>query len=381
MSRLANSAIVNSVGFRSLATRFGIAVLLWGGMVGCQRSEPVVIYTIPTRVPEQLQVEKERMLAAIVPKGDQVWFFKVNGPQAAVDQIETQFRDFVRAIRYADGLPVLTSLPDGWRRGGEKAMRFATLDVETPGRQLNISISQLDRQSDWDEQVKMNVNRWRGQLGLASSEAKWAAGQPLEVAEADTTSVWVDLLGDSAAAGSAMSPPLAGISPPPAAELAAGDRAATNPVPNDPAPPGQADPRLKYVRPPGWREGRMSSMRMAAFSIGPEDSPAELTVIPAGGDLRGNVARWLGQVRQGEVSDEVIDQAMAAATIVDVDGRKGQRFLLTGEDASSGTAIDATIVPIEGGMSLFVKMTGPAQTVSDQSDEIASFLESLELDL
>jgi hypothetical protein len=122
-------------------------------------------------------------------------------------------------------------------------------------------------------------------------------------------------------------------------------------------------------------------MRMAAFSIGPEDSPAELTVIPAGGDLRGNVARWLGQVREGDVPDEVVDQALADAQDVDVDGRTGQRFLLTGEDANSGTVIDATIVPIDENTSLFVKMTGPAETVTKESDAIASFLQSLELNL
>jgi hypothetical protein len=122
-------------------------------------------------------------------------------------------------------------------------------------------------------------------------------------------------------------------------------------------------------------------MRLAAFDVGPEDSPAELTVIPAGGDLRGNVARWLGQVRQGNVPEEVVDQALSDAKTVDVDGRPAQRFLLTGDDAATGTAIDATIVPMDGGMSVFVKMTGPAKTVTEQSDAIASFLQSLKINL
>jgi hypothetical protein len=247
-------------------------------------------------------------------------------------------------------------------------MRFATLDVDTPGKQLSISVSQLDRQDDWDSQVKMNVNRWRGQLGLAPSEAKWAAGESFEIAAADAPGVWVDLSGDPDAAG-AMSAPLASRQTPP------------KPRPSATRPSAGSNPRLKFQRPEGWRDGRMTSMRMAAFSIGPEDSPAELTVIPAGGDLRGNVARWLGEVRQGDVPDEVVDRALAEAKSVDVDGRTGQRFLLTGEDASVGTAIDATIVPIDDGVSLFVKMTGPAQTVRDQHDAIESFLQSLELNL
>lgn len=126
-------------------------------------------------------------------------------------------------------------------------------------------------------------------------------------------------------------------------------------------------------------------MRMAAFDVGPEEAPAEITVIPAGGDLRGNVARWIGQVRGDTPADDVVDAAMAAATEVDVDGRPGQRFFLAGEesaeDENDATAIDATIVPIDGGMSLFIKMTGPKNVVSDQADKIAKFLASLELKL
>jgi hypothetical protein len=317
------------------------------------------------------------MLAVILPKGDQVWFFKVTGPEQAVEDIEPTFREFVREIEFSAGVPVLEELPEGWRRGGEKPLRFASIDVETPSKQLGISISKLQRQEDWDGLVKMNVNRWRGQLGLEPSEAKWAHGEEIDIAVADSTSVWVDLVGKPPTGASPLSPPFAGRS-----RLDASDA-----NPSSAGGPGNSiktmppDDRLKFQRPEGWRDGRMNSMRMAAFSIGPEDSPAELTVIPAGGDLRGNVARWLSQVRKGNVPDEVVDQALADAETVDVDGRVGQRFFLSGEDSTTGTAIDATIVPIEGGMSLFVKMTGPAKTVTEQSEAIASFLDSLELNL
>jgi hypothetical protein len=129
----------------------------------------------------------------------------------------------------------------------------------------------------------------------------------------------------------------------------------------------------------------MSTMRMAAFDVGPEDATAEITVIPAGGDLRGNVARWIGQVRGDVPPDDVVDAAMDAGTEVDVDGRPGKRFFLTGDDAKSdekdATAIDATIVSMDGGMSLFIKMTGPPKTVAQQSDAIVEFLASLKLKL
>ena len=118
-------------------------------------------------------------------------------------------------------------------------------------------------------------------------------------------------------------------------------------------------------------------MRLAAFNVGDVDDEAELTVIAAGGGLRENVARWLGQVRGGKVPDEVVDKAFSDAKDIEVNGISAQRFWLTGENAKDGDAIDATIVPLGDGASMFIKMTGPLTTVSDQADALTSFLESL----
>lgn len=87
----------------------------------------------------------------------------------------------------------------------------------------------------------------------------------------------------------------------------------------------------------------------------------------------------MGQIRPSGVPDEDVDKALAAVQEIEVDGRPAKRFLLLGDDPEAGTAIDATIVPLEDGMSLFVKMTGPVETVRGESDAIASFLESLKL--
>ena len=136
---------------------------------------------------------------------------------------------------------MLNDLPVGWRRGGEKPFRYASIDVETPSKQLDISISQLTRQQDWDEQVSMNVNRWRGQLGLDPSDEKWAEGEEFEIASADSTGIWVDLMGEPGDGGS-MSAPFA-------------NRGGGMPPPKTSQQPPTAklpDPRLKFdpLRPP-----------------------------------------------------------------------------------------------------------------------------------
>ncbi len=352
-------------------------------MIGCDRPQPIITYRVSTKIPEPFQIGKDRMLAAMVPSGDQVWFFKVTGPESAVTSIEASFRQFVEGIKITAGSPELSELPKGWRKGADKQMRFASIDVDTPGKQLDISISKLGRQEDYDDMVAMNVNRWRGQLALSPSKEKWASADSINVPAADGPSVWVDLVGTGGGGAPSMSPPFAGGAPMSQPPMSQPPMMAppTPPTENASATPAEPDPRLKFDRPDGWRDGRMSTMRMAAFDVGPADAPAEMTVIPAGGDLRGNVARWLGQVRDGNAPDDVVDKALKDAIKVDVDGRSGQRFYLASEDAEKGTAIDATIVPLEGGMSLFVKMTGPAKTVSAESDSIESFLKSLKLNL
>jgi hypothetical protein len=119
-------------------------------------------------------------------------------------------------------------------------------------------------------------------------------------------------------------------------------------------------------------------MRLASFDVGPEDSVAEMTVIVAGGDLRGNVKRWLGQVIQGEASEEMVDQAIEESAQIQVDGREAQRFLMRDEGDDAAMCIDATIVPLDEQQNVFIKMTGPVKTVESQGDTIGNFLESLQ---
>ena len=333
----------------------------------------------PGTVPPGSSVTDQRMLAAMVPKGSDIWFFKVMGEKTAVAFVEKTLQEFVENIEFNQGVPDLETLPKTWTKGGERPFRYATVDVVTPAGKLDISISKLVRQPDksWGQQVDMNVNRWRGQMGLPASSEKWAGGQSLTVKAADEGSVWVDLVAasKSAAADTGSSTEL-------------GKSASTVAGPNDQDADTRSDAKrepIAYDRPAGWRDGRKTSMRLAAFDVGPDGKTAEITVIAAGGDLRGNVARWLGQVRNGTVPEAVVDQALKDAQEVTVAGTKGKRFLLLGseEDAAARNAIDATIIPLgsDGTSSLFVKMTGPAETVESQASAIQSFLKSLKLNL
>lgn len=429
--------------------RFALFTLIPAVFAGCSSEAPIITYEIPTTVPAAFATEDTRMVAAIVPQEKQAWFFKLMGRKSAIDSVADDFRNFVETVDFEEGVPVLADLPQGWRMGGQRAMRFASIDIDTPTQQLDLSVSQLSRMEDWDKLVVMNVNRWRGQVGLEDSDEKWASGEKLDrepiagEGEEEVSAIWIDVTGrpksDGNPMGSMAGAPFAGRKPPfanmgspdagdqgfedPAADphaglpreareaIASGKMKAPGPVSaagpiggagsvaaagsdGGKTKPAKADKssepesKLKFDRPEGWRDGRMSMMRMAAFNVGPEDQQAEVTVITAGGDLRGNVARWMGQIRKGQVPDEEVDEALKNAEKLKVDGREAQRFVLLPEasdepdddsdEEATATAIDATIVPIEDGFSLFIKMTGPANVIEEQSDQMKAFITSLQ---
>ena len=79
------------------------------------------------------------MLAAMVPKGSDVWFFKVKAAKEPVALLVKPFREFVEGIQFEQGVPDLNTLPEGWTRGGERPFRYATLDVVTTAGDLDVS--------------------------------------------------------------------------------------------------------------------------------------------------------------------------------------------------------------------------------------------------
>ncbi|MEO1529126.1 MAG: hypothetical protein AAFX06_27210 [Planctomycetota bacterium] len=354
--------VFRRTGRQNVAAHVCLALAMMCAFTGCDREKGVSQYTVPKNVPEELLPGNDRMLAAMVPRGEVVWFFKVTAPEKSIAVIEDELREFVSKVEFDEkDQPVLTSLPDGWRRGGEKRMRFATIDINTPGKQLDLSISFLPAFGEWDDYVKRNVERWRGQLNLEPTEDKWSGGRPFDVTAATGDSVWVDLVGKPVEKRSGDPPPMPTMS--------------VRPQPRNEG--GGENSRVKYKRPEGWRDGKTSSMRLASLMAGPEEAEAIVTVIPAGGDERGNVARWMGQVLAEPPSDEAVDAMLESGESVTVSGRPGKRYVIEGDAPESPNTIDATIVPLDDGFSMFIKMTGPSKTVAQQSDLMRSFLESL----
>lgn len=119
---------------------------------------------------------QDRMLAAIVPRGERAWFFKLAGDADAVGKQAEEFDAVLKSVKFpesAGGDPEW-KLPEGWKQLPGSQFRFATLlaPAEDGAKPLELTVTTLP----WDsanEQgaILSNVNRWRGQVSLADLTA------------------------------------------------------------------------------------------------------------------------------------------------------------------------------------------------------------------
>lgn len=133
--------------------------------------------------------------------------------------------------------------------------------------------------------------------------------------------------------------------------------------------------------PEGWTAKAPTSMRVANFQVG-ETSEAEcyLTVLAGmGGGLVSNVNRWREQIGlppQSEAEILALPQRLLfgnEATIIELEGA----FKGMGDVAEAGYGLLGAILSMSEG-TLFVKLTGPIETVRANRAEFDQFCDSLD---
>ncbi len=155
-----------------------------------------------------------RMFAAIVPRGEQLWFYKLTGPVEAVQAEAETLAQFIREVKYTSGQPEWT-LPENWEQKPGNQFRFATLMIPSAEAPLEMSVTVLPGNPEAEvEQVLDNINRWRGQVALGPIE-KEAIEQASDDLNAETSKhqagesrvYFVNIVGTQQETG--MSPPFA----------------------------------------------------------------------------------------------------------------------------------------------------------------------------
>ena len=154
-----------------------------------------------------------RIIAAMVTAGDSTLFFKMRGN---ADLTEAQKGDFIKWVAAVCNAQTETrspqvaampsqegtapqinwKIPEGWTEVQPSSMRYASFSA-SDGNGGNIDISVVTFAGDGGSDAD-NVNRWRGQIGLAAIDASAVTSQIAPLKTADTTFSTTDIAGANA---------------------------------------------------------------------------------------------------------------------------------------------------------------------------------------
>lgn len=149
----------------------------------------------------------KRIVAAIIAHEDRTWFIKLMGPASGVAEQKSNFDSFVRSIEFATAAPASpmsasrtpvappadagsTALksyqaPPDWQVAPTNTpFRVMTFHVASGSSQGEVVISKLPAEGTGS--LLANVNRWRGQAGLAPvQDEKSITSEPARVGTRD----------------------------------------------------------------------------------------------------------------------------------------------------------------------------------------------------
>ena len=164
-------------------------------------------------LPENADPAKDgRIIAAMVTTGDSTLFFKMRGNAdlteaqkgdfikwvAAVCNVQTETRSPQMAAmpRNASAPQIKWETPEGWTEVAPSSMRYVSFSA-ADGNDGKIDISVVTFPGDGGSDAD-NVNRWRGQIGLAPIDASAVTSQVAPLKTADTTFSTTDITGAKA---------------------------------------------------------------------------------------------------------------------------------------------------------------------------------------
>lgn len=350
-------------------------LLLVSVLFGCDPTSEIVVERVPKdatppappTAPAQPAAKTERMLASIMLNGNEAVFFKVSGVPEAVAAIREPFLKFVGSFR--KGEPPTWTVPEGWNeeKGNGERLATVTIPAEPP---MELTVTSLPFRGGSEDAYRLaNVNRWRGQLGLApiTEDALHAEAAddvetfqvPMEGAEVATV---VDITGQSSGGMGGPFQSMMG---------AGGGMGMENPA--MPSGGGDAgnDGGLSYTTPEGWQPAAGNAFSRTALSV--DDATITVTDLAAGANsVVDNFNRWRGQVQLEPLEESALKEQLTTITLGD--GQPGEYAVLTG---SAGQSMLGVIVT-RGDTMWFVKMMGSDATIAREKPRFEEFVKSLQ---
>jgi hypothetical protein len=315
-----------------------------------------------------------------------------------------------------NGLPTLQyTLPAGWEKKAPTQMRVASFGVSLDGRQADVSVIPLGGMAGADP---ANVNRWRGQVGLAALPDMDVANLAEKVSVGDRPADLYDLVGIAPGGGEAQR--ILGVilhrddtawffkmtgeaglveQQKPAfiaflktvsfgAPVMASTAVDLSQLPPSHPPIGDTTPAVQasdtdmgskptWTIPAGWSEGPLAQFLVAKYIIaGANGTQAAVNVSSLAGDgggLLANANRWRAQLGLAPAAEA----DLANLPTIDASGGKATLIEFSGTDARTGkpSKLVGLVLPL-GGQTWFYKLMGDENIVAQQKDALIQFVQS-----
>ena len=359
----------------SIVARAASGFLLAGVslLCGCEHQEQVASYTVPRheslQTPEFLaatakrKAQPARMLAAIVPHGSELWFFKLQGPPDDVAARDGEFHEFLKSVRFANDTKIEWTLPATWKEKPGNENRYATLVLnEKPPLEVTVTVLAAGV-DDRTEQLLNNINRWRGQLDLPHIESDDLPTRTETIQAGELTITAINIVGKAAPKSA-----IGGMMPPMMGQPNARDTAA----PAERSGAEVKDSGLKFDKPEEWTEAPPKQFQLARFLAKDGEHTAEIAVSQARGGRDANINRWRGQMGLNPLSPEELKQV---GQPFEVGSKKGELIEIVVEDR----ALLGVMIP-DGDQSWFIKLTGHAALAAKERSRFEAFAKSLKLE-
>lgn len=356
------------------------------------------------------------MLAGILINENEAWTIKATGNRNAVVAAEDEIHDFAKTFDFSAGPNQAEwDAPESWKDTGESSsIRKATYEINSNSEEekvtLFVSFFASGRGGDPQEFIAENVNRWRGQMGVAKVLHYTIRNDreiPLPSAELIVPFMTKIPVGSNVMYFQRIE----GIKLPSGAPPFAGQMGnAMGMGPAHPSIPTKPDSEKKtadsetkrsdsekksessgqtksssklpfeYSVPEGWKETSPGTFARLKFSYADEDpeSIVSISFFPPNNSVNweSTVSMWQGQLSTAKTS---ADELAKMTKSVPSDGFEVQQIELTGLEKKAGQSLVGAMISRPNGK-WFFKLTGKTEGVKDQQSNFDSFIKSIKFD-
>ena len=314
-------------------------------VAGCEKQEEVTKITVPThesiQTPEhqrflaRRKYRPERILAAIVPNNQSLWFFKIQGAPNDVESNAADFRSLLTSLKFKGELPRWT-LPSGWRELPGDQNRYKTLATASVPP-LGVSVTVLPAGKNPTDGLRDNINRWRGQIELPMIQAEDLPAYSETLTSGGISITLMDATGRS------------------------------RPDPDETS-------EIDYEAPAEWTKVAPKPFTIAVFEAregtGEDAKKATISLSRAGGSKLENVNRWRGQMGLGPLAKGDVESALQKITI---GSRTGELIeLKTDGRTMLGLMLE------DNDQTVFVKLDGHPDLAVRERERFEKFAKSLQ---